>query len=184
MGNTVQTQSVANQTFGPIETFFLRSPHLSEQLFDSLDDKSLANCREVNRLWSIYLLPQKFLRIRVISSIVLEFHRLDDIWYKVFKKATTDIIGELEFCVKTFYLQMPSVKVTNKYREIWHNLLNIYPFNHPNPFHILACMNKMEAYTCLVKLTDLKNPTGIPLGVTPLHTAAIFNSTKVLRDHS
>ena len=38
-----------------MEQVFLRFSHLSETIFDSLDDQSLANCKEVSKSWYFYI---------------------------------------------------------------------------------------------------------------------------------
>ena len=47
-----------------MEEVFLRFPHLSEIIFDSLNCESLAKSREVCRSWYQYLDKQKFLHSR------------------------------------------------------------------------------------------------------------------------
>ena len=51
-----------------MEETFLRFPHLSEAIFDSLDNKSLAACKEVSESWYVYLGAQKFLETRIIKA--------------------------------------------------------------------------------------------------------------------
>ena len=51
-----------------MEEVFLRFPHLSENIFDSLDNKSLADCKEVSKPWYFYLAAQKFLQKRIIKA--------------------------------------------------------------------------------------------------------------------
>ena len=53
-----------------MEQAFLRFPHLSEAIFDSLDDKSLFGCKEVSKYWYVYLDVQKFLETRIIKSYI------------------------------------------------------------------------------------------------------------------
>ena len=42
-----------------METIFDRFPTLSDNIFESLDEKSLANCVEVNRKWQATLANKK-----------------------------------------------------------------------------------------------------------------------------
>ena len=42
----------------------MRFPHVSEIIFDHLDNQSLANCNIVSKTWSIYIREQKFYAIR------------------------------------------------------------------------------------------------------------------------
>lgn len=51
-----------------MEETFLRFPHLSEAIFDSLGNKSLAACKEVSESWYVYLGTQKFLETRIIKA--------------------------------------------------------------------------------------------------------------------
>ena len=51
-----------------MEEVFLRFSHLSETIFDSLDNPSLANCKEVSKSWYFYLDTQKFLQPRIIKA--------------------------------------------------------------------------------------------------------------------
>ena len=63
-----------------MEEAFLRFPHLSERIFDSLDDKSLTDCKGVSNSWYDYLIAQKFLETRIIQSIdfkLMTFKRVE-----------------------------------------------------------------------------------------------------------
>jgi hypothetical protein len=53
-----------------MEQAFSRFPHLSEAIFNSLDDKSLAGCKEASRYWYVYLDVQKFLETRIIKAYI------------------------------------------------------------------------------------------------------------------
>ena len=55
-----------------MEEAFLRFPHLSERIFDSVDNKSLSNCKGVSKSWYDYLDAQKFLETRIIKSILIK----------------------------------------------------------------------------------------------------------------
>ena len=59
-----------------MEEAFLRFPHLSEDVFNGLDNKSLASCKEVSKVWYNYLHDQKFVRerrVRVIQEMIEKF---------------------------------------------------------------------------------------------------------------
>ena len=51
-----------------MQEVFFRFHHLSETIFDSLDNKSLANCKKVSKSWYFYLDNQKFLQPRIIKA--------------------------------------------------------------------------------------------------------------------
>ena len=88
-----------------MEELFLRFSHLTENIFDQLDNKSLANCMLVNHVWHDYLSNQKLLQIRKITVTVTEFHKLGDSWERIFEKATTLAIMGLEDATRQFYNQ-------------------------------------------------------------------------------
>lgn len=48
-----------------------RFEHISEQIFDHLDNKSLVNCMEVSSNWCHFLQDRKFLNIRIILKMSL-----------------------------------------------------------------------------------------------------------------
>ena len=55
---------------------FLRFPHLSEDIFNALDDKTFAICKEVSEVWYNYLDDQKFVqerRVRMIKKMIKKF---------------------------------------------------------------------------------------------------------------
>ena len=51
-----------------MEEAFLRFPHLSEAIFKSLNNKTLADCKEVTKSWYFYLDSQKFLETRIMKT--------------------------------------------------------------------------------------------------------------------
>ena len=59
-----------------METLNLKFPHLSELIFDHLDNQSLSHCKIVSKSWSIYIRDQKFyggsiwLKLRVLATVV------------------------------------------------------------------------------------------------------------------
>ena len=54
-----------------------RFEHISEQTFNQLDNKSLANCREVSSNWYHFLEERKFLNIRIILKIALSIKGME-----------------------------------------------------------------------------------------------------------
>ena len=59
-----------------MEEVFIRFPHLSEDIFNALENKSLASCKEVSKVWYNYLHGQKFVRerrVRVIQEMIEKF---------------------------------------------------------------------------------------------------------------
>ena len=74
----------------------MRFPHLSDMIFDHLDNQSLVNCEIVSKTWSIYIGEQKFYGIRIIREKVKKYQKLTKPWFEVFKKANTETIMKLK----------------------------------------------------------------------------------------
>ena len=88
-----------------MEEIALRFSHLSENVFNSLDNKSISKCRKVSRFWHHYLDTQKFVHIRMIKSTVEQFHTLGEAWKKVFDTASTKTILDLRLAISQFYVK-------------------------------------------------------------------------------
>ena len=88
-----------------MEELIVRFPHLSEAIYDFIDNQSLSNCVEVDRYWQNYLRKQKFFEIRIIKATVEQFHKMGETWNKIFKGASTETIFALGNAVQVFYLQ-------------------------------------------------------------------------------
>ena len=66
-----------------MEDIFLRFDHISNKIFNNLDNQSLVTCRLVNKTWLSYLQDSKILWIRIIQwctgnqsmGCVLFFHK-------------------------------------------------------------------------------------------------------------
>ena len=78
-----------------MEDIFFKFSHLSEQIYDSLSNADITNCKEVDRSWCSYLKGQKFVEIRKIEAIVEQFHNLGNAWKIVLKKGSTQMIKDL-----------------------------------------------------------------------------------------
>ena len=52
-----------------MDNIFLRFPHVTEKIFDQLDNPSLAMCKTVSRPWNNYLNDQKFLYERIMTEL-------------------------------------------------------------------------------------------------------------------
>ena len=79
-----------------MEEAFLRFPHLSETIFDLLDNKSLAASKEVSKSWYFYLDSQKFLQARIskANKVKLIKGQLILKYCFVFDQTTNNLIEE------------------------------------------------------------------------------------------
>ena len=44
-----------------------RFPHIAEQIFEQLDNKSLTKCREVNKVWKNFIDERNYPWIRIVK---------------------------------------------------------------------------------------------------------------------
>ena len=72
-----------------LEDFFVKFPHLTEKIFDHLENTSLAECRKVSRSWQSYLDEQKILQVRIIRSNIGKHHEVDESWEKILSLSNT-----------------------------------------------------------------------------------------------
>ena len=86
-----------------MEEILFKFPHLSEKMFDGLDNESMVNCKEVSKFWCDYICEQKFYHIRIICLTVGKFHEVGKAWENVFRKSTTDTIMKLRLAAEKFY---------------------------------------------------------------------------------
>ena len=94
-----------------LENLMLRFSHLSETIFDHLDNQTLVTCKFVSKELNTYLREQKFHKIRIIIETVTKFQELRQPWIHVFKTANTMTIMELGHAVDQFYTK--GLKYTN-----------------------------------------------------------------------
>ena len=130
-----------------MEVLTIRFSHLSEMIFDHLDNHSLANCKVVSKAWSIYIGKQKFYGIRIIKETVKKFHRLSQPWFEVFKKANTENITELKSCLNHFHevRKQKSHGVFNCNKEV-------------TPLHVSAGAGNILLYESIHKFAKNKQP--------------------------
>ena len=73
-----------------MEKVFLRFGHLGEEIFNSLDDKTLTDCSKVGKNWNSFIKNKKFFWIRIIKKydkISNGFHiDCQQKWNKLFQK--------------------------------------------------------------------------------------------------
>ena len=135
-----------------MEILTMRFPHLSETIFDHLDNQSLANCNIVSKTWSDYIGVQKFYSIRIIKKTVLGVsNKLSKQWFEVFKKANTCNIKELKSCLDQFLKE-------NCFNE------------GCTPLHIAAGVGNIILYESIHELAKNKQP-GTEDGTQPVFYA-------------
>ena len=139
----------------------MRFPHVSEIIFDHLDNQSLANCKIVSKTWSIYIEEKKFYAIRIIKETVKKIHHLEKPWFEVFKRANTETIMELRNCVDQFY--------ENKRQKLPLFHESLCQQFHFTPLHICAGVGNILLYQSIHNVVKNKQPrTSSKNGYEPL----------------
>ena len=87
-----------------MEELLLRIPGLGKNIFSQLDNKSLADCKKVDKSWNNFISDQKFPSIRIIQKHVTNF---DENWKKVVTNTSTDTVKKLATAVETFFIPDP-----------------------------------------------------------------------------
>ena len=124
-----------------LENLMFRFSHLSETMFDHLDNQSLVNCKFVSKELNAYLSQQKFHQIRIIKETVSKFQELRQPWIDVFKTANKRTIMMLGYAVDQFYTGS--------------NYLN---YNGITPLHVAAGTNNGSLFDMISEKAQDKEP--------------------------
>ena len=141
-----------------MERVSLRFPHLSEAIFEQLDNKSLLNCKCINNQWWGYVESLKIMKIRKIEKSLEAMNINQTSWQIILKKANTEILEELRIAVNQFHLFYYGKKHFRKHFRL-------------TPIHIAANWGNISLFKFVFQEADLKNPK-TDCGLTPLHFAA------------
>ena len=157
-----------------MEEILLRFPHLSEEIFDLLDNKSLGKSRKVDRHWNVYIAKQKFYSIRIIKITVGRFQKVGPEWNKLLSKSTTKTTTDLQKAVQLFYLER-KISPGRSFRN----------YNMPNgitPLHIAAFSGDLDLLkTILEKNKNTKDMIGDVPNFTTQLTMDTWRHVKHLR---
>ena len=134
---------------------FLRFPHLSEAIFDNMNNQSLFTCMNVSRIWHEYLKNQKFILIRSMEKFVKDNKGAEKSWNRIIKKCNFETIVELKGALNQHL----------KSRYSWM----YYDFG---PLHIVAHIGDTLLYRKIIRFSEDINPKNGRPGTTPLHMAA------------
>ena len=137
-----------------LDEMMLRFPHIVQDVFKELDNKSLTNCRDVSRASCDFIDNKKFYWIRKIQNCVSmkEFWRH---WKKVLRNTPTEDIKEIFVTVKQF-----AESDLNKYKKNW------------SPLHIAAAQGHLEFCKYIIEKIKDPNPKRRKDGITAFHVAA------------
>ena len=128
-----------NQSFH-IEMVFSRFSHLTEQIFDELDNVGLANCLGISRQWQSYLEDKRFFQIRIIKSKMAKDGKVGNSWEEFFKASNTKTI---KYIVNSVIKLCPNgITLRNEDNFLEHVMLDVCL----TPLHIAAVVGKLSIF--------------------------------------
>ena len=191
-----------------MEEICLRFPHISEQIFEVLNDKTLVQCKEANRTLNNcvnYMKGGKFPWLRIIQKYI-KFSDVDnnlkDIWkIFLFEKRLDNYFSGTDTKLKKFAIAVFKffdhfhTRVGVKWSPIhiaaeqghlylcWHiaSIMNTKHMDSKNtwtPMHFTAQAGNLDVFKFLSEKNKLKNPE-TDTGITPLHLAALNGHLKM-----
>ena len=140
----------------------IRFPFVGQEIFEKLDPKSFAKCREVSKIWRIFLDNGSTLwrkRIQKYAKTQVEFSKN---WKLVTEKVPIDILKKLAIAVEQFFTQSPKMVE--------------FQFS---PLHIVADRGIVSLCKYVIERTREVNPV-LSDGTTPLHAAAYMGQLEVV----
>ena len=158
-----------------MEIIFDRFPTLSDDIVESLDEKSLANCVEVNRKWQTTIANQKVYLKKKIRKRSKHSKQFSKEWNMTLVKIPLELLRQLSKYI-----------MDHKYFEC------DFRFQHPklvpylcccqclefSPLHVAALHGNFELFKHIEVKTKNKSPENGD-GRTPLHASAYNGCSKV-----
>ena len=180
-----------------MEEVFSRFSHLSEEIFELLDNDDIITCMKVSKVWKIYLNSQKLVQVRRIKATVGQFHVVGKAWDEVFNTATTETMKGLALCVtqfykkdpaKTYYAGLTPLHITagtgqlKLYQIIQEKANEKQPKDSSGavPFYYAAQNGHLKVYEVIAKNEENKNSSTSD-GWTPLHGAAVNGHVEICK---
>ena len=136
-----------------MEAVILRFPHISRQIFEHLDVKSLTKCRIIARLWNESICAERFFWIEIILHLTLS----EEVWRTILRKSNLDQISKISRDICNYYKCAPANPAIKTKRT---------------PLHFIAQFGETQILKkCFLEKDIKKNPSDLG-GWTPLHLAA------------
>ena len=148
----------AKTTF--LDEMMLRFPHLAQDVFEELDNKSLANCRNLSRSCCDFIDNEKFYWVRKIQNCV-RMTKFQQQWNKVLENIPTQDAKEIFVIIEIFFRYD-----LNRKKLQW------------SPLHIAAEQGHLEFCKYIIEKTKDSNPKRED-GITVIHMATLSGSREI-----
>ena len=171
-----------NKKQSSMDEVFLRFPHLSETIFDSLNSESLAKSKEVCRSWDEYLDDQNFLHTRAdkVKEVIETVEKLGQIPERVIPIVSITVKNTFDLETrKTIINGARNGNFGLVHTKIMKNISFMYD---EQPFLIATVLGHFEIVKYLVDNLEEKNPiVSSYAGLTPLHIASIHGGIDAVK---
>ena len=145
----------------------LRFPHLIDEIFDNLENTSLASCNVVSRLWYNHLKNQKSVHVKIIHSYLQKHHeKVGEHWKRFLKTSNRENIIKLGLAVKNIYGE------NSKFQAHLEKCLT--------PLHIAAIHGQLDLCKYIIDRNEDKNPKSNS-GCSPMHWAAGIGNLTLMK---
>ena len=135
-----------------LDEMMLRFPHIVQDIFQELDDKSLTNCRNVSKACCDFIDNEKFYLVRKIQNCV-SMNEFQQQWKKVLRNIPTESTKKIFVAVEQFV-----ENDLNRKKLQW------------SPLHIAAEQGNLEFCKYIIEKTKEHNPKRQD-GITAFHMA-------------
>ena len=122
-----------------MERILIRFPVVSQTMFEHLDDKNLAKCREVSKFWRSFLDKNSLLWQRKIQRLTVNRNEFKHFWKLVTEKVSIDTLKKLAIVVEEFFTLNPYEKQVS-------------------PHHVLAKQGTVSLFKIFFERTLVINP--------------------------
>ena len=128
-----------------MERFYKRFPHIGAQIFGSLDDHTLSNCKEASEEMQEILENERFIWIRKLRIFNGHFEKFKKSWIEAINKTPVERVRKLAFSVQKFFRRYRC------YSDFEKQLA---------PLHIAVALGDFHLCKYILGKTTNKNPRG------------------------
>ena len=147
-----------------MDVILQRFPVAVQDIFKQLDDKSLANCREVSKICRNFLDNDSLLWRRRIQKYDKNQTEFQEAWKLVTTKVPIEKLREIALAVEKFYKLDLKEELENQH----------------SPLHIGAAIGNISICEYIVERTRMVNPARID-GTSPLHFASFMGHLEIVK---
>ena len=175
----VKKTRVQNLQKFSMKTIFDRFPHLSDDIFEYLDEKSFANCVEVNRSWQSAIANEKVYLKKKIQKLSKQFNEFSKEWSEALVKIPLELLRRLsEYTMEHNCLKCDYSRIPKNFKQC--EIINDCKCHENSPIHVASRYGDIELFKHIEVKTENKSPKNCS-GKTPLHLAAFEGHLEICK---